>query len=305
MYFIRLFASGLKKSQWLLLILTGDNKKDYFCRRPPNRFTIYNRKLDNLQLINTDLLAAYLEQISGLQSHFDALKDAEISTDSFSFYTSVASVFSSKIEGETIELDSYIKHKAMGMEFQPDYMKKVDDLYSAYRFAQENDLNAENLSKAHELLSKNLVEKSMQGKLRTHNMFVATEEGKIEYVAVSPYELKNEMNKWYHDLALLLKAKMTCEEVFFFASYLHLTFVKIHPWNDGNGRSARLIEKWFIAQHLGEKAWFLQSEKNYYKNHALYYSNLRKLGLEYVELDYNKSLPFLTMLPKTLLYPLN
>ncbi|HUH46360.1 MAG TPA: hypothetical protein VLZ54_04340, partial [Arenibacter sp.] len=77
--------------------------------------------MNNLQLIKTDLLADYLKQINGLQSHFDALEDAEISTDTFSFYTSVASVFSSKIEGDAMELDSYIKHKAMGMEFQPDY----------------------------------------------------------------------------------------------------------------------------------------------------------------------------------------
>lgn len=255
--------------------------------------------MDNLQLIKTDLLDDYLKQINGLKSHFDALEDAEISTDTFSFYTSVASVFSSKIEGEAMELDSYIKHKAMGMEFQPDYTKKVDDLYNAYLFAQQNDLNSKNLSKAHQLLSKNIVETTKQGKLRTHNMFVATDEGKIEYVAVSPYELKEEMNKWYNDLSLLLKSKLTYEEVFYFAAYLHLTFVKIHPWNDGNGRSARLIEKWFIAQHLGDKAWFLQSEKNYYKHHALYYTNLQKLGLEYPELDYSQALPFLTMLPKT------
>lgn len=255
--------------------------------------------MDNLQLIKTDLLEDYLKQINGLKSHFDALEDAEISTETFSFYTSVASVFSSKIEGEVMELDSYIKHKAMGMEFQPDYTRKVDDLYNAYLFAQQNDLNSKNLGKAHQLLSKNIVETTKQGKLRTHNMYVATDEGKIEYVAVSHYELKEEMEKWYHDLSLLLKSKLTYEEVFYFAAYLHLTFVKIHPWNDGNGRSARLIEKWFIAQHLGGKAWFLQSEKNYYKHHALYYTNLRKLGLEYPELDYSKALPFLTMLPKT------
>src|SRR5690606_2705870 len=157
----------------------------------------------------------------------------------------------------------------------------------------------ENISRAHELLSKNLVETTKQGKLRTSNMYIATEEGKIEYVAVSPYELQAEMDKWYHDLTALLMSKLTYEEVFYFAAYLHLTFVKIHPWNDGNGRSARLIEKWFIAHHLGEKAWFLQSEKNYYKHHDLYYTNLRKLGLEYAELDYSQAMPFLTMLPNT------
>ncbi|WP_315823448.1 hypothetical protein [Paraflavitalea speifideaquila] len=53
------------------------------------------------------------------------------------FYTSVASVYSSKIEGESIELDSYIKHKRFHIEFQPDYTCKIDDLYLAYQFASE------------------------------------------------------------------------------------------------------------------------------------------------------------------------
>ncbi len=75
-----------------------------------------------LEIIPTELLSEYLLQLSqGLQTAFDLLHDAEISTDTFSFYTSVSSVFSSKIEGENIELDSYIKHKRFGIEFLPDY----------------------------------------------------------------------------------------------------------------------------------------------------------------------------------------
>ncbi len=256
--------------------------------------------MNELQLIKIDLLPLYLEQVQGVAEKLNALKDAEISTDSFSFYTSVASVFSSKIEGEDIELDSYIKHKAMGMEFKPDYTKKTDDLYNAYQFAQTQPLNAQTISKAHTLLSKNIVETHKQGQLRTNIMYVATDDGRIEYVATSPYELKAEMDKWYADVEVLLSTSMRAEEVFYYAAMLHLTFVKIHPWNDGNGRSGRLIEKWFIAAKLGEKAWFLQSEKNYYMHHAMYYSNLRRLGLEYEELNYNQALPFLLMLPKCL-----
>lgn len=256
--------------------------------------------MNELQLIKTDLLPLYLEQVQAIAEKFNALREAEISTHSFSFYTSVASVFSSKIEGEDIELDSYIKHKAMHMEFKPDYTKKTDDLYNAYQYAQTHALNAQSISEAHSLLSKNIVETHKQGQLRTNIMFVATDDGRIEYVATSPYELKAEMDKWYADLEALLSTNMRAEEVFFYAAMLHLTFVKIHPWNDGNGRSARLIEKWFIAEKLGEKAWFMQSEKNYYMHHALYYNNLRKLGLEYDELDYNQALPFLLVLPKCL-----
>jgi Fic family protein len=96
---------------------------------------------------------------------------------------------------------------------------------------------------------------------------------------------------------VLLQSALSIEEVFFFASMIHLVFVKIHPWNDDNGRIARLIEKWFLAQRLGKKAWFVQSEKHYYQQHQLYYNNIRLLGLEYPELDYSKALPFLLMLP--------
>ena len=78
-----------------------------------------------------------------------------------------------------------------------------------------------------------------------------------------------------------------------------MVFVKIDPWYDGNGRNARLIEKWFLAQKLGEKAWFLQSEKMYYLQYQEYYKNIRLLGSEYSELDYGRGLPFLLMLPKS------
>ncbi|MBL7794683.1 MAG: Fic family protein [Saprospiraceae bacterium] len=256
---------------------------------------------DKLQIIPTVLLPDYLERVpNGLQAAFELLQDAEISTDTFSFYTSVSSVFSSKIEGEDIELDSYIKHKKFGIEFLPDYTQKIDDLYDAYAFAQTNELNEKNIAEAHQLLSKHIVAKNWQGKFRNHNMFVTTPDGRIEYVAASPFEVETEMKKFYDDLAILLKTDMSIQEVFFFASMIHLVFVKIHPWNDGNGRSARLLEKWFLAQKLGPKAWFVQSEKLYYQQHQTYYNNIRLLGLEYPELDYKQALPFLLMLPNTI-----
>jgi len=253
---------------------------------------------NQLTILSSDLLSKYLEKVhKDLKDAFDGLQDAEISTDSFSFYTSVSSVFSSKIEGEAIELDSYIKHKKFGIEFSPDYTKKIDDLYDSYTFSKSNALNESNIRQAHVLLSKNILNKNKQGKYRTQNMYVSTPEGRIEYVAALPFELETEMKNFYTDVALLLEREMSIEEVFFFASMIHLVFVKIHPWNDGNGRSARLLEKWFLAEKLGEKAWFLQSEKMYYHEHQTYYNNIRLLGLEYQNLDYNQALPFLLMLP--------
>ena len=237
---------------------------------------------------------------NGLQQLFDGLHDAEISTAKFSFYTSVASVFSSKIEGEEIELDSYIKHKRDGVGFLPDYTKKTDDLYEAYVFAQQHLLTEVHVQKAHTLLSKHIVATAWQGKYRQQNMYVATEDGRIEYIAAPPQIVTTEMSKFFEDITQLLHKQLSVAEVFYFASMIHLVFVKIHPWNDGNGRTARLLEKWFIAEKLGSKAWFIASERMYYQQHQHYYRNIRAVGLEYESLDYSTALPFLLMLPSSL-----
>lgn len=123
---------------------------------------------------------------------------------------------------------------------------------------------------------------------------------KLEYVAARPDNLAAELEKFYSDLEILLQSELTIQEVFFYASMLHLVFVKIHPFDDGNGRTARLIEKWFLAAKLGSQAWLIPSERKYYENHSDYYQNIRVLGLEYEKLDYSKALPFLRMLPDSL-----
>jgi Fic family protein len=247
------------------------------------------------------LLQDYKNVISHSQlAIYEQLEDSELSIDSFSFYTSVAAVFSSKIEGEDIQLDSYVKHKRFGVAFLPDYTKKIDDLYEAYTFAKNNPLNEKNILTAHQLLTRNILATNRQGRLRTSNMYVTTEDGRIEYVAASPYLVPTEMEKFYQDLAILLAQEMELQEIFYYAALLHLVFVKIHPFEDGNGRTSRLIEKWFLASKLGEKAWFINSEKNYYTQHATYYHNIRQLGLEYEQLDYSKALSFLMMLGQVL-----
>jgi len=254
-----------------------------------------------LQILPHGLLQLYKELFDkDAESHFRNLEESELSTHTFSFYTSVSAVFSSKIEGEEIELDSFIKYKRLGVHYKPDYTQKIDDLYSAYEFAAENHLTADNVLLAHALLTKNILHPSQQGRFRNGPMFVITDDGKIQYVAAEPAIVAAEMDKFYRDLETLIEANLSFSEVFFFAALLHLVFVKIHPFEDGNGRTARLLEKWFLAEKLGNKAWFVQSEKNYYSHHKAYYHNLRALGLEYSELDYSKALPFLQMLPGAL-----
>lgn len=218
--------------------------------------------------------------------------------DYFLFYKSVSSVYSSKIEGEDIDFDSYFKHKFLKVKFKPDYTKRADDLFLAYDFIDNNRLTLENIQKAHAILSMNLLPKSQQGLIRNNPMFVINSEDRIEYVAANPKIVGFELDKLLHDIDILLRIDLNPFEVFYYASLIHLVFVKIHPFQDGNGRMARLIEKWFLIEKIGQQAVSVQLEKNYYKWIKDYYSNIRKIGLEYEDLDYTKCLDFLLMTVK-------
>ncbi|MFO7669757.1 MAG: Fic family protein [Bacteroidales bacterium] len=250
----------------------------------------------NFKILTGELLDDYIKIVEESPiDKIDKIKKGDISVDYFQFYKSVSSVYSSKIEGEDIDFDSYFKHKFLKVKFKPDYTKRVDDLFSAYDFIDNNSLTLKNVQKVHGILSKNLLPKSQQGYIRNNPMFVINSADKIEYVATSPELVKTELVKLFADIDLLLKKELNPFEIFYYASLLHLVFVKIHPFQDGNGRTARLIEKWFLIEKIGQKANSVQIEKNYYIRIIDYYANIKKIGLEYDDLDYSKSLDFLLM----------
>ena len=248
------------------------------------------------KILTSQLLEDFTEKVNESPlDKLDKVEKVEIPVDYFQFYKSVSSVYSSKIEGENIDFDSYFKHKFLKVKFKPDYTRKADDLYAAYDFIDNHGLNLKNVLKAHSILSSNLLTKSQQGLIRTNPMFVINSEDKIEYVAASPEIVKREMEKLFEDIGQLIQRELNPFEVFYYAALIHLVFVKIHPFQDGNGRTARLMEKWFLIDKIGQIASSVQLEKNYYIKIKDYYSNIKKPGLEYENLDYSKSLDFLLM----------
>ena len=209
-------------------------------------------------------------------------------------------MYSSKIEGVDIELDSYLKHKLLGVKFLADYTKKADDLFEAYSLARSKILSEKSLLEAHKLITKNFLRASERGRWRNVPMFVMGGE-RILYVATESAEVKSELKKFFADLKILSRVKLTLKETFFYASILHLIFLNIHPLNDGNGRTARLLEKWFLASKLGDKTWQISSEKYYYQHKNEYYHNLQCIGFEYDTMNYSNGVPFLNMLTDSLL----
>ncbi|MEI9908323.1 MAG: Fic family protein [Bacteroidota bacterium] len=182
------------------------------------------------------------------------IKEREWTTENFRFFTAVSVMSSSKIEGETLEIDSYLKHKIQNIEYLPNLTEKPNDLYEAYEFARDNKLTLQNFFKTHSITTKHLLPESQRGVVRTGNMIIMEHQTqRIQYEAASAAIVKNEFEELWDELDDLLQTKLKTEEVFYFASLLHLVFVKIHPFNDGNGRTGRLLEKWFFKFNAWRK----------------------------------------------------
>ena len=217
----------------------------------------------------------------------------------FEYLTKASAVYSANIEGNSIDLNSFMNYELSKEKFKPEKeIQEIENLVKTYEFAQKNELNESNFLTSHQISSKTLLIKSKRGKYRTEKVGVFGASG-LTYLAIEPEFVEPKMKQLFSDISELIKEKLTVSEVFYFASLIHLILVHIHPFMDGNGRTARLIEKWFIAEKLGKKYWKIPSEK-YYKTYQKKYYKTLNLGVNYYELNYDNSLEFLSMLPNCL-----
>ena len=235
------------------------------------------------------------DEIPKLIENFDFTKNR----GDFDYLTKASAVYSSNIEGNSIDLNSYMNYELNKEIFKAGKeIKEIENLIEAYEFAQNNDLNEKNFLKCHKIFSKTLLIKSKRGKYRIEQVGVFGKSG-LTYMAIEPEFVEREMKVFFKDITDLISLKLNEIEVFYFASLIHLRLVHIHPFRDGNERAARLIEKRFIAEKLGKDFWKIPSEEFYRKNQAKYYESIN-LGVNFYELNYSKCLSFLELLPNCL-----
>jgi Fic family protein len=231
-------------------------------------------------------------QISNMIKKFDFSENK----GGFDYLTKASAVYSSNIEGNSIDLNSFMNYELSKEKFKiGKEIEEIENLIKAYEYAQKNRLTEANLLNCHEIFSETLLIKSKRGKYRIEQVGVFEKSG-ITYLAIEPELVEKEMKTFFDGVVELTNSKLTEEEVFYFASLIHLIFAHIHPFRDGNGRAARLLEKWFISEKLGQEFWKIPSEE-YYKNNQLKYYETINLGVNFYELNYDNCYGFLEMLP--------
>lgn len=248
----------------------------------------YTRVLEDFEYVKKTLLPTFLKKHPKIK-----IEKVSNQKHDLEFILQSSAVYSSNIEGVSIDLNSYI-NKTNLSKFSKKEVSEIEDLIQAYDLAESQKLNETNFLKSHKLLSMHILSKARQGKYRSESVGVFGKEGLV-YSGPEHFLIQNEMTQLFSTINHLLKTKMTESEVIFWSAWLHLEIALIHPFLDGNGRAARLLEKWFMAEKIGKVAWFLQTENFYFENRQNYYKNLRK-GDNYWEIDYSKLNDFMSML---------
>ncbi|MBN2280790.1 MAG: Fic family protein [Candidatus Marinimicrobia bacterium] len=244
-------------------------------------FDKYNKKIGN--------------KIESLIDNFD-FSDKR---GNFEYLTKSSAIYSSNIEGNSIDINSFMNYEMNKDKFKVGKeIEEIENLISAYDFAQNNNLTEDNMLHCHKILSETLLIKSKRGHYRLEPVGVFGKSG-LAYMAVEPEFVKKHMLNLFEEIYKLLSQKLSKSEVFYYASFIHLRFAHIHPFRDGNGRIARLLEKWFIVENLGKNFWKIPSEE-YYKEHQQIYFDTINLGVNFYELNYDKCLDFLEILPNCL-----
>lgn len=257
----------------------------------------------HLTLLSAEYLQEYSEKAEvDWAEVFSKIKEkTQFTIDDFEYYIISSSLYSSKIEGNTLDANSFFRNRGKKSSPKKKEVQEIETLMEAYKFASENNLNSPNFLKAHALLSKTLLPVKERGKLRNEQIGIRDSATlRPVYMAVEPQFLEAEFNKLFDDIDVLLQSELSPKQVFYYASMIHLWLAQIHPFGDGNGRSARLLEKWFLVSKLGMSAWSVNSEKYYWDNRPDYYKNIA-LGYNYYSLYWNRCIPFLMMLPKSML----
>ncbi|MGA2911297.1 MAG: Fic family protein [Candidatus Levyibacteriota bacterium] len=146
-----------------------------------------------------------------------------------------SSLFSAKIEGNKLNLSDLKRLD----KFDPDYEQRieVENILSALSFVNgdpHRNINLDYILSLHAIVMKHLG--SDLGRIRNEPSAIFNESGFPVYIPPPPSELGGLLDRLVSYIGI-----KTNENVLIKASLTHLSFEKIHPFIDGNGRVGRLL----------------------------------------------------------------
>ncbi|MFH1520842.1 MAG: Fic family protein [Candidatus Micrarchaeota archaeon] len=234
------------KHEWQAVLNALEKKDDYHPKKPE----ISDNQKQRVDELN-----------KRMQKEFNEMNDAEKANFYDKFYNDYI-YNTNSIEGSTLTKEEtyFVTHEKQGISqksLKEIYMAR--NLMQAINFLDKYDglLNLVLIKKLHEIIQENIQPKEEIGKYkRKQNYIIGT-----DFLPTPPSLVEKRMNgliRWYG----INKKKY---HIFELALLFHIKFVSIHPFVDGNGRTARLLHNFILKKYgIVPIIYRMQTKQRYY-----------------------------------------
>ena len=183
---------------------------------------------------------------------------------------------STAIEGCTLSLEA-VQALMEGKEavgYPDKHINMARNYISALAWIQKREHTASitetDILTLHKIVSKNAVDEGPIGAYRKSNvtagLYIAPDWQKVHH-------LMEQMVMWLNESAKSLPAV-------FSSSILHLRFIEIHPFRDGNGRVGRILATWELYRRGFDTLHIFALDEVLMENRSFYIKNLQRVQVE-------------------------
>lgn len=177
-------------------------------------------------------------------------------------------------EKDVLEVENYFKG-----------LKLLDELAKTHGSSNKVDLTLKEVLKVHHAVIDGLVDKEKVGKIRPGDIYVLDDLGNgkemLRFKGPPPEKVQGLLEDL---LEWLEKSRSSGTHPIIIAGIFHLEFVSIHPFTDGNGRTARLLTQ-LLLYRMGWDFRKIIVLEDYYNRDRLAYYNAEHMdeGKEYAQ----------------------
>ncbi len=138
------------------------------------------------------------------------------------------------------------------------------------------DITLDDILKLHQIITDRLLDSTRSGKIRHRPVYIEDGQHQIIYTAVDAPRVKNELIgllNWIKDNQFVLHPVII-------GAVIHFHLAAIHPFSDGNGRTARAATALYLALAHYDNDGTLTLDTYYASDRPSYYAILRRLNGE-------------------------
>ena len=149
------------------------------------------------------------------------------------------------------------------------YKRALD--YIDKRRHGSSDITLEDILELHRIITDRLLDRTRNGKIRKNPVYIENQSHEVLYTAIDANKAKDALE----DLIRWVKDSQFSIHPVIIAAIIHFRLVAIHPFSDGNGRTARALTSLFLALNQYDCNGSLVLDSYYASDRQSYYGVLR------------------------------